>query len=271
MQDEQQLQAAVGGTEAHTLLGPISLTHTTAELEDITPAYTTGIDNNNIQGVSCNTTEEESSTNQERQISHPVRPKLDLELPYKQYKLVLGDGTPVERTDKHPFCMSRVYYDASEKPQEVWTELLDRSCRWRQTGSEILIQALTVPKDTRPRDLLVTFQPYSMKVASKVTGEVYLEGQLERGVVPEECWWTHCGGTGEDGLVVSLKKMNLELLQRFVLFVSKIQLLMKCFQLLLRLFNSLCKNAERNLSDFVAGIGCIVRCGGPDCSATTPL
>lgn len=35
------------------------------------------------------------------------------------YKLVYTNGQPVERTDKHPFCMSRVYYDNKERPKEV--------------------------------------------------------------------------------------------------------------------------------------------------------
>jgi hypothetical protein len=35
------------------------------------------------------------------------------------YRLVRADGSTVERADKHPFCMSRVYYDPCEKPEEV--------------------------------------------------------------------------------------------------------------------------------------------------------
>ena len=44
---------------------------------------------------------------------------MDLELPYKLYKLVRADGSLVERIDKHPFCFSRVYYAGHEKPEEV--------------------------------------------------------------------------------------------------------------------------------------------------------
>jgi hypothetical protein len=32
---------------------------------------------------------------------------------------VYTNGQPVERVDKHPFCMSRVYYDGKEQPNEV--------------------------------------------------------------------------------------------------------------------------------------------------------
>lgn len=49
----------------------------------------------------------------------PARPKMELELPYRMYRLVRADGSAVERVDKHPFCMSRVYYNATEKPEEV--------------------------------------------------------------------------------------------------------------------------------------------------------
>lgn len=51
-------------------------------------------------------------------------------------------------------------------------------------------------------------------VWNRASGELYLEGELERGVVPEDCFWTHCGGAGEDGCALYLRKMNLELLQK---------------------------------------------------------
>jgi hypothetical protein len=51
-------------------------------------------------------------------------------------------------------------------------------------------------------------------VWNKASGEVYLEGALERGVVPQDCFWTSCGGEGEDGCAIYLRKMNLEVLQQ---------------------------------------------------------
>ena len=44
-----------------------------------------------------------------------AKPKLDMVVPYKQYKLVRADGTAPERVTKHPFCMSRVHYSAAGK------------------------------------------------------------------------------------------------------------------------------------------------------------
>jgi hypothetical protein len=40
------------------------------------------------------------------------------------------------------------------------------------------------------------------------------QGDLERGVVPAECVWAQGGGSGEDGCLLLLRKMNLELLRR---------------------------------------------------------
>ena len=56
------------------------------------------------------------------------------------------EGTPIRRDHNHQLC--RVYYSSSEKPEEVWAELADGSCRWRQTGSEIKIICLKVPLDS---------------------------------------------------------------------------------------------------------------------------
>ena len=173
---------------------------------------------------------------------------------------------------------------------QVWAELADGSCRWRQTGGEVKVVALRVPPELPNRQLAVDIQPYSLKGApipalagcsvagrgvvereraglqqqgcagacralplpavlhpfhtfhpiatptlplpthahilhhpplptttavwNRATGEVYLEGSLERGVVPEDCFWTHCGGEGEDGCAIYLRKMNLEVLKK---------------------------------------------------------
>jgi hypothetical protein len=118
----------------------------------------------------------------------------------------------VERVDKHPFQLSRVYYAACERPEEVWAELLDGSCRWRQSASEVTVIASRVPPGLRKADLEVRIDLHCIRVASRHDGAVFLEGQLERGIVPDESVWAHGGGVGEDGFVFYLKKMNLELL-----------------------------------------------------------
>jgi hypothetical protein len=43
-----------------------------------------------------------------------------MELPYRLYRLTRADGSaPFERPEKHPFCMSRVYYEPGDKPEEA--------------------------------------------------------------------------------------------------------------------------------------------------------
>jgi hypothetical protein len=71
-----------------------------------------------------------------------------------------------------------------------------------------------VPPDLSPKMLAVTFEPFFVRVASRDGAEVFLEGSLERGIVPKECLWMQGGGAGEDGFLLLLQKMNLELLQR---------------------------------------------------------
>jgi len=58
-------------------------------------------------------------------------PEPDAEqLPYATYCLVTAEGRPLERPDKHPFCMSRVVFSAAERGgEEVWVQLADGSCR----------------------------------------------------------------------------------------------------------------------------------------------
>ncbi|GAB4817977.1 hypothetical protein N2152v2_005023 [Parachlorella kessleri] len=315
VKDPAQLVAAIGGVELTQLVGPPEPLRCSAEIRDVTPAFA-------LEGAQQAQQQQQqghsvpSADAEDMQLAVPSRPKMDLELPYRLYRLVRADGSLVERADKHPFCMSRVYYSAEEKPEEVWTELADGSCRWRQTGSEIKIMVLRVPQQLPAKQLEVTLEPLFLKVhegevhlegdlereataapqnlprawalavlgavrdkktgevflggdlereataapttfhsalafvlpavrdkktgevypegdlelrdkktgevypegdlelRDKKTGEVFLEGDLERAVVPEECFWTQCGGGGEDGCMVYLRKMNLEVLHK---------------------------------------------------------
>ncbi len=144
-----------------------------------------------------------------------TKPQLQLALPFKEYKLVDVLGRPVERQQRHAFCMSRVYYDRSEmEGAETWVELADGSCRWRQSGSEIRLIALAVPSDIPAKHIEVRFEPYEICVRNKETGVSYLSGRLHRGIIPNDCFWTHMGGEGEDGFLITMTKMNLEVLQK---------------------------------------------------------
>lgn len=195
------------GLDVIAALGEPDAAQTQAEVTDITPAFVVG-------DGAADPLPRDGPTPADSQLAAPAAPKMEIELPYRMYRLVTAEGLPAERVDKHPFCMSRVYYSAAECPGDTWVEVADGSCRWRQTGSEVRVLALKVPTDLPPRDLDVQIAPFSLNVRNKRTGEVYLEGRLFRGVVPEDCFWTHCGGLGEDGCCITLHKMNLEVLQR---------------------------------------------------------
>lgn len=62
--------------------------------------------------------------------------------------------------------------------------------------------------------LVLTVPCLPAAVAHRVTGEVYLSGELDRGINPADSGWTYSGGSGEAGCVLQLSKLNLELLQR---------------------------------------------------------
>lgn len=79
----------------------------------------------------------------------------------------------------------------------MWYQAADLPIRWRQTASEVHLQLLNIPPHVNSaRQLTVTLEPYSIRVAHKTTGEVYLAGEFARGVVPEESTWTFSKATG---------------------------------------------------------------------------
>ena len=54
-------------------------------------------------------------------------------------------------------------FDVADRGEEVWAEVSDGSCRWRQTASEVTLQCLRVPPHTRAKQLQVTLDPYFIK------------------------------------------------------------------------------------------------------------
>lgn len=71
-----------------------------------------------------------------------------------------------------------------------------------------------MPQWLSVKRLDVEFLPFEINVKCKDSGKIYLGGRLERGIIPKECVWMHGDGEGEDGFVISLQKMNLELFQK---------------------------------------------------------
>lgn len=159
-----------------------------------------------LQGIILNTLKSG------KEIVVASRPPKDMELPYRTYKLVYTDGSPAERVNKGPYQMSQIHYSAQGMhKREVWVEMMDKSCRWRQSSSEVAIQALQVPKDAKKQDMDVCITSSTIRVSSRKSGRTYLEGELFREIIPEEFAWVHLGGENDDGFMLYLKKMNLEL------------------------------------------------------------
>ena len=53
--------------------------------------------------------------------------------------------------------------DVTDRGEEVWAEVGDGSCRWRQTASEVTLLCLGVPPHTPAKQLQVTLDPYFIK------------------------------------------------------------------------------------------------------------
>jgi hypothetical protein len=64
--------------------------------------------------------------------------------------LSTSPNTTVERVDKHPFCMSRVYYNSKDKDVDVWVAV--DNCRWKQSSSEVSVQVLGRAMQVDPRE-----------------------------------------------------------------------------------------------------------------------
>ena len=90
----------------------------------------------------------------------------------RTYSCVNFDGTPVERGDKHPFCMARVHYN--ETDEKVWFQASDQSHRWQQSASEIRIMVSNLPVKAKEIDVFISSE--SLKISNVATGQIFLEG-----------------------------------------------------------------------------------------------
>jgi hypothetical protein len=136
------------------------------------------------------------------------RPSLAMDLPYQSYSITRANGDPVERVDKHAFCMARVHYDRSEIDQDVWFSPSHGKCRWRQSASEICVLVLGIQRGTSGSSLDVDISATHICVRDRNGDRVYLSGDLDDRVVPDMCAWD----IDDDGVVtLFLHKTNLAL------------------------------------------------------------
>lgn len=79
---------------------------------------------NSLQGIIL------STLKSGKEIVMAERPSTEMELPYRTYKLVYHDGTPVERKKSSPYLMSQIHYTAQGMTKrEVWAEMMVRLFR----------------------------------------------------------------------------------------------------------------------------------------------
>jgi len=125
-------------------------------------------------------------------------------LPPRNFTLVHEDGRLHKKDNFEPmsFGMQRVHHDS--EPEPVWVQT--NSTRWFQTTTEIYVIAYTVPKEMMKSSLLkVSFAPRQVHVSNKITGEVYVHGELENRIDPVASLWT----TDGDQVTLTLVKQNL--------------------------------------------------------------
>jgi len=129
-----------------------------------------------------------------------------LMLPPRNYTLVHEDGRLHKKDNFEPmsFGMQRVHYES--QPEPVWVQTA--TARWIQSATEVVIIAWTVPKELQKSSLLtVSFAPRQVHVSAKLSGEVFLHGELENRIDPVASMWT----TDGTHLTLTCVKQNLML------------------------------------------------------------
>jgi|TARA_B100001142_G_scaffold301506_1_gene327188 hypothetical protein len=141
--------------------------------------------------------EERIFTSNSKAVVEASRPTMEMDLPYRcmiflyfvflsvyrdfdiifcrTYKLVRANGIPIERIEKHAFCMARVVYNNTEIQEDVWFEPSEGTHRWQQSAGELRILVLCVEAGTKASDIQVDILSHSVKVSNFSSGAVYLE------------------------------------------------------------------------------------------------
>lgn len=124
----------------------------------------------------------------------------------KNHRLVDADGKPHERENrrKNAFCMRTIHEKGDGAPNAVWCET--HQARWTQSVESITVVALQKPRGVQAADCDVTIAVRYLKAAHRATGEVWLEGQLDRDVLPLESLW-YVDDEGHDLIIVLAKSL----------------------------------------------------------------
>ena len=165
-------------------------------------------------------------------LSLPLRPP-----PPPLPRLTDSQGRALPPVPRHAFALSRVHYsskDQSSRSVDSWLDSPRLRLRWRQTAGEVSVivasvgaaglSAAEIEVVISPRRLVVSSRRRKRDGEAKATtektgvktqkeAEIFLDLALERMVVPDESTWTLLTprGLGEEGLLVTLTKANVEL------------------------------------------------------------
>lgn len=108
----------------------------------------------------------------------------------KKFALVDADGRPHSRrlSPKHPLKLTVVHQHGNGAPDAVWCET--HQARWTQSIEKIELVATKAPRSGLSAiDCDVELKVRYVRVAHRVTGDVWLEGILVHDIVPNESLW----------------------------------------------------------------------------------
>lgn len=115
-----------------------------------------------------------------------------LSLPPRNYKLVHEDGKLHKKDNFEPmsFGMQRIHNDT--EPEPVWVET--KTARWLQSLVDLTIIPHTVPKELcSGKEIRVSFSRRMVHVQAVRSKEIFMAGELERPIDPNQSTWTTDG------------------------------------------------------------------------------
>ena len=115
-----------------------------------------------------------------------------LSLPPRNYTLVHEDGRLHRSDDFTPmsFGMQRIHND--DEPEPVWVQT--KTARWMQTLADVTIIPHTVPKELcRASEIKVSFSRRQVHVQAVISKQIYMAGELEKPIDPNQSTWTTDG------------------------------------------------------------------------------
>lgn len=190
-----------GGGGARGGLGTISLELGTISLEENVEdgASDAASDNDSSTEFSDTDDEDEQARQHEaallddsRFVPETKAGSTAISLPPRNFILVHEDGRLHAKDDFEPmsFGMQRIHND--DEPEPIWVQT--KTSRWMQTLSDVTIIPHTVPPALcRSSEVKVSFSRRQVHVQAVISKQIYMAGELERPIDPNQSTWTTDG------------------------------------------------------------------------------